>query len=114
MTEEIKNLRKVLSTNVKRQRESLGLTQEKLAERAGISANMINDIEGCRTWVSDRTLTKLAAALKTEIYSFFIPASLSDDDRIKIALTDLACDLRKVKKDYDNDFEKALKLRGLA
>jgi hypothetical protein len=26
---------------------------------------MINDIEGCRSWISDKTLVKLATALKS-------------------------------------------------
>ena len=47
-------LRETLSRNIKKFREVAGLTQEKLSEKAGISANMINDIEGCRTWVSDK------------------------------------------------------------
>lgn len=41
------------------------LTQEKLAEDTGLSAQTINDIEGCRTWVSDKTLVKLAEVLRT-------------------------------------------------
>jgi ribosome-binding protein aMBF1 (putative translation factor) len=42
-------LRQTLSQNVKKFRETAGLTQEKLSEKAGISANIINDIEGCRS-----------------------------------------------------------------
>jgi transcriptional regulator with XRE-family HTH domain len=64
MSDKVADLRETLSANIKKQREFLGITQEKLAEKAGISANMINDIEGCRSWVSDKTLVKLATALK--------------------------------------------------
>jgi len=53
-------LRKTLSANIKRYREHLGLTQEKLAETAGISANMVNDIEGFRTWFSQRSFQSSA------------------------------------------------------
>ena len=31
----------------------MGFSQEKLAELAEVSDQTINDIEGCRTWVSD-------------------------------------------------------------
>lgn len=57
------DLRKHLSLNIKRQRKRYGFTQEKLAEETGLSAQTINDIEGGRTWVSDKTLVKLAEAL---------------------------------------------------
>jgi transcriptional regulator with XRE-family HTH domain len=59
----------------------LGLTQEKLAETADISTNMVNDIEGCRTWVSDKTILKLAAALHVEVYQLLIPVANSDVER---------------------------------
>lgn len=58
-------LRRNLSFNIKQRRKLLVLTQEKLAEDTGLSAQTINDIEGCRTWVSDKTLVKLAEVLRT-------------------------------------------------
>jgi ribosome-binding protein aMBF1 (putative translation factor) len=58
------NLRKILAVNIKKQREKLGITQEHLAEKADISAAMMNDIEGCRTWISDKTLKNLSSVLK--------------------------------------------------
>ncbi|MBE6353380.1 helix-turn-helix transcriptional regulator [Treponema sp.] len=58
-------LRQNLSLNIKRQRKICGFTQEKLAEEIGLSAQTINDIEGCRSWVSDKTLVKLADILRT-------------------------------------------------
>lgn len=58
-------LRKILSKNIKDRRKLLSLTQEKLAEAADLSPQTINDIEGCRTWVSDKTLLKLSKVLHT-------------------------------------------------
>ena len=58
-------LRKNLSFNIKQRRKLFTMTQEKLAEDTGLSAQTINDIEGCRTWVSDKTLVKLAEVLRT-------------------------------------------------
>jgi ribosome-binding protein aMBF1 (putative translation factor) len=37
------DVRKTLSTNIKKHRELLGLSQEKLSEKAKISANMVRD-----------------------------------------------------------------------
>jgi transcriptional regulator with XRE-family HTH domain len=113
MNDKAQALRKTLSANIKRHRENEGLTQEKLSERAGISANMINDIEGCRTWVSDKTLVKLAAALQVETYRLFLPPALTDTDLAKTALADLAKDLSKIRKDFNTSFDTALKTRGL-
>ena len=53
-------LRKILSTNIRNLRAKYHLTQERLAENAEISLPYLSDIEHCKTWVSDKTLIKLA------------------------------------------------------
>jgi transcriptional regulator with XRE-family HTH domain len=106
-------IRKILAGNIKRFREMEGITQENLAEKAGISTPMMCDIEGCRTWISDKTLVNLAAALKIETYRLFTPLALSDNDLGKAALTDFAQDLQKIRKDFNTKFEIALKSRDL-
>ena len=73
MNEDVAKLRKILSENIKKYRAELGLSQEKLAELVALSDQTINDIEGCRTWVSDKTLVKIALALKVEIYQLVYP-----------------------------------------
>ena len=112
MGDKTETLRRTLSANIKKHREQSGLTQEKLAEAAGISANMINDIEGCRTWISDKTLVSLAAALKIETYRLFLPLSLSDNDLAYTVIKDLTLDLKKIHKDFNTSFETALKSMG--
>jgi len=69
------DLRRTLSLNIKKQRKILGLTQEKLAEAANLSSQTINDIEGCRMWVSDNTILKLAKVLHIDAYQLFEPAT---------------------------------------
>ena len=66
-------LRKILSTNIRNLRAKYHLTQERLAENAEISLPYLSDIEHCKTWVSDKTLIKLAKALHTE------PSQLLED-----------------------------------
>ena len=66
-------LRFFLAMNIKKERKRLGLTQEKLAEAADLSFQTVNDIEGCRMWVSDNTLSKLAQVLQVEAYQLLIP-----------------------------------------
>jgi len=112
MSDKAQTLRRTLSRNIKKFREAASLTQEKLAEKAGISANMVNDIEGCRTWVSDNTLVKLASALQIETYRLFIPLTLTDNDLAKTVTADLARDLSKMHKEFNQTFETALKSLG--
>jgi transcriptional regulator with XRE-family HTH domain len=73
--DEPNDLRRTLSQNIKKQRKIIGLTQEKLAEATELSYQTINDIEGCRMWVSDKTILKLAKALHIDPYQLFEPAS---------------------------------------
>lgn len=66
-------VRERLSANIKTGRERLGYTQEKFAELADLSTQTISDIEGCRTWISDKTLVKLAEVLKVDISQLLSP-----------------------------------------
>ena len=72
-------VRKRLSSNIKVGRERLGYTQEKFAEMAGLSTQTISDIEGCRTWVSDKTLLKLAEVLKVDVSQLLAPQREKDE-----------------------------------
>jgi transcriptional regulator with XRE-family HTH domain len=113
MEEQARDLRKILSMNIKKQRDYLGLSQEKLAEKAGISANMIKDIEGFRTWISDKTLIKLSKALEIDIYRLFISPAIDEDEINRAKMQDLSKILIKIKKNIDLDFKQAFKLWGL-
>ena len=106
-------IRKILATNIKRFREMQGVTQENLAEKAGISTPMMCDIEGCRTWISDKTLAGLSTALKIEIYRLFIPNEISEDDASKLLAKEITQEFLMAQKTYNNDIEKILKKRGL-
>lgn len=67
------SLRRIFATNVKRIRKELHLTQANLAELADISEPYMNDLELCKSWVSDKTLMKIAKALKREPYELIKP-----------------------------------------
>lgn len=57
------HIRAVVAQNVRKYRKQAGLTQEKLAELADISNTYIANIECGKTWISDKTLEKISAAL---------------------------------------------------
>ena len=55
-------------------RESLGMTQEELAEKSGVSRTIISGLEnGTERATTTKTLLKLASALKTTVDQFFLP-----------------------------------------
>jgi transcriptional regulator with XRE-family HTH domain len=67
------DLRKILSINIRTARENLHITQARLAEYADISMSYMSDIEYCKTWVSDKTLMRIAKALNMEAYELLRP-----------------------------------------
>jgi len=73
-----KNLRKILSQNIRKVRGALHISQAKLAESANISVSHIVDIEYCKTWVSDKTLNSIAKALNLEAYELLIPENVQN------------------------------------
>jgi len=108
-----RDLRRILSANVKRHREMLGISQEKLAEDAKISVNMIQDIEGCRTWVSETTLMKLILALKTDTYRLFMTTMVHDKEINRTIQRDLSKILQKMRKNVVFDIDEAIRLLEL-
>ena len=102
------NLRYILAKNLKEHRKTLGLSQEKLAEMAGVSWQTINSIECHRTWVSEVTLESLADALKIETFQLLLPMEstsqrpISSDEALK--------KLVKIKRAYDDSFNEIVNL----
>ena len=103
-------VRKILSSNLKKYREKVGLSQEKLAENAEISTMMVKDIEACRTWVSDKTLENIADALKIDIYRLLMPETVYEEEINKSIRNDLESITSKIRQDIDVAFNNALNL----
>ena len=75
-----KDCRAILSRNIKRFRNRLGLSQLHLALELGISTTFLSDIETGKKWVSAHTLSRIAQALKIEVYELFKPEQTMRDD----------------------------------
>jgi transcriptional regulator with XRE-family HTH domain len=75
-----KDLRKLLSSNVKEYRRRLKWSQVALAKNTGVSINFVNDIESERKWVSPSTLIKLANALNVEAHELLKPPDSFPDN----------------------------------
>jgi transcriptional regulator with XRE-family HTH domain len=67
----MRSIREVLARNLKMNRLKLGLTQEKLAEKADISTNYLAMVELARKFPSADMLERLAATLEIEPYELF-------------------------------------------
>lgn len=67
----VHHVRDIVASNIKRLRKERGITQAQLAEMTDLSNTYIANIECGKTWISDKTLERLAAALGTEFYVFF-------------------------------------------
>lgn len=61
--------------NIRYLRKKQGLSQERLADKADISRQMMNDIEGRRRWLTKGTLVKLSNALNVDVHELFIPSA---------------------------------------
>ena len=96
------DLRKILAANIKEHRRILEISQEKLAEMAGLSWQTVNSIECQRTWVSDNTLEALAAVFKIESFKLLMPPEIRA--ALSLNSTEALRKLAEAKKDYDNIF----------
>jgi transcriptional regulator with XRE-family HTH domain len=65
------SLRGLLSYNIKKRREKLGISQEKLAERADTSTNYIAQIEQQTKFPSSEMLERIAAAFEFDSPDLF-------------------------------------------
>lgn len=72
-------LKRRLSANIKKIRKSKNLSQFELAEKANLSDQTINSIEGKRLWPSDKTMIKIANALETDASIFFLPENYAEN-----------------------------------
>ena len=67
------NYRRVVAANIKQRRKALGLTQEALAQEAGISSQHLSKIERCACSPTMDTMVRIALSVDTT------PAALFED-----------------------------------
>jgi len=65
------NIRTLLSSNIKKRREKLGISQAQLAEKADTSTNYIAQIEQQTRFPSSEMLERIAKALKFDSAELF-------------------------------------------
>jgi len=75
----MKSIKEVLAKNLKINRLKLGLTQEKLAEKAEISTHYLAMVELARKFPSATMLERLATALEIECHELFYMPSVAEN-----------------------------------
>jgi transcriptional regulator with XRE-family HTH domain len=107
MTED--NLKHILSHNIKQYRTYQKISQSELAEKTGISIPFLSDIENGKKWLSPKTFTKMAAALKVEAYELLRPETDIPDTNINVLKkytddihTIIKRELENIQKNYIN------------
>jgi transcriptional regulator with XRE-family HTH domain len=98
------NIRDILADNLRENRRKCGVSQAKLAEKAGISTQYIAMIELSRQFPTPEVLERIAAALDIEAYELFAvpPSPESSMERLH---QDIIKDIRQV---FVEMLEKAL------
>jgi transcriptional regulator with XRE-family HTH domain len=102
-------LRDFLSANIKARRRALDISQERLAELADVSIQMVKRIEGRQSWVSDKMLIKLADALKVSPFQLLVPVDGAQMPEDSALIAGILTNLRQnVRDDIDARFSRIL------
>jgi transcriptional regulator with XRE-family HTH domain len=102
MTE--KDLRAVLSQNIRRFRSYRKLSQADFAEKIDISVPFLSDIENGKKWCSPSTLVKIADALNIETYELLKPDTVIPDNAVNI-LEKYTADIYRIFGDTLNNIQ---------
>jgi len=78
------NIREVLANNIKENRRKCGLSQDKLAELAGISSQYLATVETCRKFPTPEVLERIANSLYIETHELFLFASTPQKELEKL------------------------------
>jgi transcriptional regulator with XRE-family HTH domain len=88
-------IREILAQNLKINRRKCGLTQEKLAEKAGVSAHYLAMVEVARKFPTPEMLDRLAKALDIETYKLFeMPAT--PEEALKLLRQDIVSEIEQI------------------
>ena len=90
------DIKEILAANIKENRRKMGLTQEKLAEKAEMSLHYLAILELARKFPSGEMLERLANALEIKPHELFIVSPSPQNE------------LEKLRQEIKNDIENSL------
>jgi transcriptional regulator with XRE-family HTH domain len=94
------DIKEILAANIKENRRKMGLTQEKLSEKANMSLHYLAILELARKFPSGEMLERLAEALEIEPHELFSisPSPQNELEQLR----------REIKNDIENAFGEKL------
>jgi transcriptional regulator with XRE-family HTH domain len=95
MPEQKAGIREILAQNLKINRRKRGLTQEKLAEKADISAHYLAMVEVARKFPTPEMLDRLAKALDIETYKLF-EMTTAPEEVLKLLRQDIVNEIEQL------------------
>ena len=96
------NIREILADNLKEKRRKNGLTQEKLAEKAGMSLQYLAMLELAHKFPSGEMLERIAKALEIEPYEL-LAISPSANIELEILRNDIINEVKTLNETLAND-----------
>jgi transcriptional regulator with XRE-family HTH domain len=96
------NIKEILAENIKEKRRKIGLTQERLAEKAGMSLQYLAMLELARKFPSGEMLERLAIALEVETYEL-LAITPSANKELEILRNNIICEIKTLNETLVND-----------
>jgi transcriptional regulator with XRE-family HTH domain len=103
--EKMASLREIFAKNLRENRRKCGLSQEKLAEKAGISTQYLAMMEIARKFPTAEVLERLAAAMNIKVYELFL-IDHSPREELELLRQDI---ISEMKQTFGDIIEQALK-----
>ena len=108
------DVRLLLAKNIKRGRDTLGISQMGLAERVGCSASYLGDVETGRAFPSAEMFGKIAEALSFRPFQLLLedPAELDQASRLVQIQLDLETKIAGVVREATVQYQALLTPKG--
>jgi len=96
------DIREILAENLKKNRRKRGLTQEKLADKAGMSLQYLAMLELASKFPSGEMLERIATALDIEAYELLAVAP-SANNELEILRNDIISEVKNLNETLAKD-----------
>jgi len=101
------DIKEILAENLRKKRRNMGLTQEKLAEKAGMSLQYLAMLELALKFPSGEMLERLATALEIETYELLAVTS-SANNELEHLRNDIICEVKTLNETLAKDITEGM------
>ena len=98
-------IREIFARNLRENRRKCGFSQDKLAEKAGISTQYLAMMEIARKFPASKVLEHLAEAMDIKVYELFL-IDHSPREELELLRKDIICEMKQT---FSDIMEQALK-----